>query len=457
MGSSQTHIAMYPWLAMGHLTAFLHLANKLAKRGYRVSVIIPKGKLPKLEPFNLHPDLITFVPITVPHVDGLPDGTETTSDVPFPLHSLVMTAMDRTEPIVGPLLNELKPHIIFYDFAYWLPRLARSIGVPAVHYCTVSTVTIGYTVCPARKERLEELTEVDFMDPPAGYPDMSIRLHLHEARPLTRTTLMEFGSHTRFFDRMFYSMDEADAIAFRSCREIEDPYIVFIQEQYRKPVLLCGAVIPEPPTTQLDETWASWLGQFGRGSVILCAFGSECTLKKEAFQELVLGLELTGLPFIAALKQPIGAESIDSALPEGFEERTRGRGVVEGGWIQQQLILEHPAIGCFVTHCGSNSLTEALVNQCQLVLLPHVGDQIFNARMMGSKLKVGVEVEKDEADGALRKEAVCRAIKAVMDEGSEQGIEVRENHARLREVLLDKGLDSSYTESFDNQLRNLIK
>lgn len=442
---------------MGHLTAFLHLANKLARRGHRTTLLIPKGKLPKLEPFNLHPELITFVPITVPHVDGLPHGAETTSDVPFPLHSHIMTAMDRTESDVRLLLHNLKPQIIFYDFAYWLARLARSMGIPSVHYCTVSTVTIGYTICPARQEKLNELTETDFMSPPAGYPDMSIQLHLHEARPLTRTTLMEYGSNTRFFDRMFYSMSEGDALAFRSCQEIEGPYIEFIRDQYGKPVLLSGAVIPEPPTSQLDEKWASWLGQFQPGSVILCAFGSECTLKKEEFQELVLGLELTGLPFIAALKQPIGTESMESALPEGFEERTRGRGVVHGGWIQQQLILEHPSIGCFVTHCGSNSLTEALVNKCQLVLLPHVGDQIFNARMMGRKLKVGVEVEKDEADGSLSKEAVCRAVRAVMDEGSEQGRGVRENHARLREVLLDEGLESSYMESFDKELRSLIQ
>ena len=78
----------------------------------------------------------------------------------------------------------------------------------------------------------------------------------------------------------------------------------------------------------------------------------------------MLGFELTGMPFLAALKPPIGAEAIESALPEGFNERTKGRGVVHGDWVQQLLILSHPFMGCFVTHCGSGSIQ--LIDSIQL-------------------------------------------------------------------------------------------
>ena len=53
-------------------------------------------------------------------------------------------------------------------------------------------------------------------------------------------------------------------------------------------------------------------------------------MKSDQFKELLLGFELTGMPFLAALKPPIGAEAIESALPEGFNEITKGRGVVHG-------------------------------------------------------------------------------------------------------------------------------
>ncbi|KAI4296835.1 hypothetical protein L6164_036757 [Bauhinia variegata] len=163
------------------------------------------------------------------------------------------------------------------------------------------------------------------------------------------------------------------------------------------------------------------------------------------------------MPFLAALKPPIGAETIESVLPEGFYERIKGKGVVHGGWVQQQLILNHPSVGCFVTHCGSGSLTEAVVRDCQLVLLPHAGDQFINARMMSGDLKIGVEVKKGEEDGAFTREAVSMAIKSVLDCDSELGQVVRANHAKWREFLLREGLEKSYIDGFVQKLHVLLK
>ena len=60
------------------------------------------------------------------------------------------------------------------------------------------------------------------------------------------------------------------------------------------------------------------------------------------------------------------------------------------------------------------------MTECQLVLLPNVGDQIINARLMGGDLiKVGVEAEKGGEDGQFIREGVCRAVMSVMDENSE--------------------------------------
>lgn len=452
---SSLHIAMYPWFALGHLTPFLHISNKLAKLGHRISYFIPTKTQPKLQSFNRFPDLITFVPITVPHVNGLPPGAETTLDVPFPLHTLIMTAMDRTEPEIERLLCDLKPDIIFFDFTHWVPRLARTLGIKSLHYCIISPVTIGYTLSPARLCRAEEVTEADLLHPPPGYPDSSIKLRLHEAQAFASKRNSTFGSNVGFYERQFISLREADALGYRTCKEIEGQFIDFLEKEFNKPVLLSGPAIPEPPTSTLEERWAKWFSGFKAGSVVYCAFGSECTLRKEQFQELVLGLELTGFPFLAALKLPFGAETVDEALPEGFKERVKDRGLVHGGWVQQQLILEHEAVGCFITHCGSGSLSEALVNKCQLVLLPQVGDQLFNARMMANSLKVGVEVEKGEEDGLFTRGGVCKAVEEVMDENGEVGKEVRKNHSKIREMLLKKGLESSYVDNFIEKLQKL--
>ncbi|XP_073127877.1 cyanidin 3-O-galactoside 2''-O-xylosyltransferase FGGT1-like [Henckelia pumila] len=450
MSEEKLKIVMYPWLAMGHLTTFLHLSNKLAERGHSIFFILPTKTQSKLNQFNLHPHLITFIPIKIPHVQGLPEGAETTADIPFPMGPLLRHAMDLTQPLVDSLLQEIKPHLVFFDFTHWLPALARRLGIKSVCYESVSPASLGYVL--HHDPNVDALSE-----PPADFPPSAVKLHPHEVRSGRQwATMKEYGSDMTILQRFAMSVDECDALAFKSCREMEGKYCVFLEEKHKKPVILAGPVLPEPPTVSLDETWANWLNQFKAKSVIFCAFGSEAIMKPDQFQELVLGLEITGLPFLAALKPPQGCKTVEEALPESFKNRTEKRGVIHGGWVQQQLILSHPSVGCFVTHCGSGSLSEAMVSECQLVLIPHVGDQFVNARLMAGELKVGIEVKKGEEDGLFTKEGVIETIKMVMEEESEIGKEIRANHGKWRDFLLTEGLEDSYIDEFVQKLTSLV-
>ncbi|KAG4196720.1 hypothetical protein ERO13_A06G189200v2 [Gossypium hirsutum] len=385
MADRSFHIAMYPWFALGHITPYVHMANKLAERGHKISFFFPAKTQHKVEAFNLHPHLITFIPIIVPHVEGLPLGAETTNDVPFPLHPLIMTAMDLTEPDIEAYLRELKPHFAFYDFTCWLPVLTRRLGIKSVVYCIISSATIGYLLSPARKTLEKGMIGSDLLEPPEGFPSSSIKLRAHEAQALA-----DYGSGLSFVERQLMSLSDCDIIGFKTCREIEGPYGEYIGSQFGKPVIFAGPVVPNPPKIALEKQWEKLLSKFQPKTLIFCAFGSECVLKMDRFQELVLGLELTGLPFL-------------SALPEGFQERLKGRGILHGGWVPQQLILRHRSVGYFVTHCGSGSLAEAMVSDCQLL-----------------------------------------------------GNEVRTNHDKWKEFLLKPGLENSYMDDFVMQLHALV-
>lgn len=65
----------------------------------------------------------------------------------------------------------------------------------------------------------------------------------------------------------------------------------------------------------LDERWVKWLAGFEASSVVYCAFGSEYILEQQQYEELLHGLEITGMSFLAALKQPIEANSGAEASP----------------------------------------------------------------------------------------------------------------------------------------------
>lgn len=77
------HIALFPWLAFGHIIPFLEVAKHIARRGHKVSFISTLRniqRLPKI-PEELNP-MINLVQIPLPHVKNLPENAEATTDIP---------------------------------------------------------------------------------------------------------------------------------------------------------------------------------------------------------------------------------------------------------------------------------------------------------------------------------------------------------------------------------------
>ena len=336
--SRELHIAMFPWFAFGHMIPFLHLSNELAERGHKITFFLPRKAQSKLQHLNSHPHLITFHSLVVPQVDGLPPGTETASDIGRSLAYLLAIAFDRTSDQVDEALRTMNPDLLLYDFAYWAPALASQLGIKSVFYGAVCAAAIAYIPIPIPDQ--VQLRDVSWR-PPGGYPSSTtVVLRPHELRSLD-FIYESFGEGITFQQRLTTALARCDAFSIRTCQETDGPICDYIGSKYGKPVFLTGPVLPEPPLEPLEDRWAQWLAGFRPGSVIFCAFGSENIPAKDQFQELLLGLELTGLPFLAALKPPSGAATIEEALPDGFKERVGGRGVVHGGWVAQPAILSH--------------------------------------------------------------------------------------------------------------------
>ena len=141
-------------------------------------------------------------------------------------------------------------------------------------------------------------------------------------------------------------------------------------------------------------------------------FGSECKLSKEQINEIAYGLELSGLPFLWALRKPDWVLSDLDALPSGFSERTHRRGVVCFGWAPQLEILEHPSIGGSLFHAGWGSIMETLQFGHCLVVLPLIIDQPLNARLLVEK-GLAIEIERSE-DGSFSRDGIAKALRLAM-------------------------------------------
>ena len=114
-------------------------------------------------------------------------------------------------------------------------------------------------------------------------------------------------------------------------------------------------------------------------------------------------------------------------------------------WCDQQRVLAHPSVGCFVTHCGWNSTLEAVVCGVPMVAVPSWSDQPVNAWLV-EEWEVGVRAERD-GEGVLAREELARCVEMVMGAG-DRAVQVRENASGLKEkarqaVAADGPLETS--------------
>ncbi|XP_043725486.1 cyanidin 3-O-galactoside 2''-O-xylosyltransferase FGGT1-like [Telopea speciosissima] len=449
------HVAMFPWLPFGHVNPFIQLSNHLAFHdGFKVSFLATRDNIPKIQPLLRFPDQIGLVPLDVPPPTQIPtsnvDSENLNPDSPIFKLTQLLIATDSLQAQVETALSQLKPDIIVYEFVHYIPSMAHALGIKAVFYCVTSATAIAYHLVPACS------THQDLTRPPPGFPPTGVTLRAHEAQQLLFAFVAPEEGIPSLHQRVVMAMKEADMIVLKTCGEMESKYCDYISEQYKKPVVMAGPSLNEPQTDTLDERWVKWLDRFPVGSVLYCSFGSDGILSKEELRELLLGLEDSGVPFMAVLKYPKGLTQ-EEALPEGLEERVKERGLIHSGWVQQELILEHKGVGGYLCHAGFGSVVEAVANECQLVLLPQKGDQFLNARLMSRDLKVGVEVERREEDGWFTRESVSKAVRSVMvDKEGSVGKDVRANHCRLKELLLNKEMKSSYVDQLLQKMRDLV-
>ncbi|XP_061366525.1 UDP-glycosyltransferase 83A1-like [Gastrolobium bilobum] len=160
-----------------------------------------------------------------------------------------------------------------------------------------------------------------------------------------------------------------------------------------------------------DMSCMDWLDQQPHHSVLYVAFGSFTLFDQNQFNELALGLDLTNRPFLWVVRQDSNSTN-KITYPNEFLG-SHGKIV---SWAPQQKVLRHPAIACFVSHCGWNSTMEGLSNGVAFLCWPYFGDQFYNKKYICDELKVGLGFESDENGLVSRSEIKTKVDKLLSDE-----------------------------------------
>lgn len=455
------HVVVFPWSAFGHLIPFLELSIALARSGVRVSFVSTPRNIQRLPPPTT--DLITFVPIPLPRPrhsladSHLPENAEATIDLPFDKVQHLKAAYDLLRAPLMKFVAENSPDWLIVDFsAPWAAEIARDQGVRMLYYVVFTAASSSFIGGPGElvgdRRRLRSTPE-SLMSPPEWVRFPSTVAYRKYEAPYVLAGIYDENNASGVSDaqRVAKTLEECEAVAIRSCPEFEAEYLNLFQSLVGKPVIPVGLLPPEKPVERSETAkgaWSStfeWLDRQRPKTVVFVGFGSECKLSKEQIHEIASGLELSGLPFLWALRKPDWAaadEDAEDVLPEGFGRRTAGRGAVRTGWAPQREILAHPSIGGTLFHSGWGSAIEALQYGISLVVLPLIVDQPLNARLLVDK-GLAVEVERGEEDGLFGADGVAKAVKAAML--AVDGAAAREAAAA---TFGDQRLHGKYVEEF---------
>ncbi|KAG7542821.1 UDP-glucuronosyl/UDP-glucosyltransferase [Arabidopsis thaliana x Arabidopsis arenosa] len=227
-----------------------------------------------------------------------------------------------------------------------------------------------------------------------------------------------------------------------------------------------GPVLHLENNSQDDEKQSEilqWLDEQPPKSVVFLCFGSMGGFNEEQTREIAIALDRSGYRFLWSLRRaspnflterPGDYTNLEEVLPEGFLDRTMDRGKIIG-WAPQVAVLEKPAIGGFVTHCGWNSMLESLWFGVPMVTWPLYAEQKINAFEMVEELGLAVEIRKyfrgDLLAGEMEiatAEDIERAIRRVMEQDSEVRNRVKEMAEKCHVALMDGGSSQVALQTF---------
>lgn len=340
-------------------------------------------------------------------------------DIPYNKQQSLKAAFDLLQQPLTEFLQRSSPDWIIYDYAsHWLPPIAAELGISKVFFSLFNAATLCFMGPSSSLIEDFRTTPEDFTVVPPWIPFQSnIMFRYHE---VTRYVEKTDEDVTGISDsvRFGYTIRESDAVFVRSCPEFEPEWFDLLQDLYHKPVFPTGFL---PPVIEDDDdtTWVcikEWLDKQRVNSVVYVSLGTEASLRREELVELALALEKSEVPFFWVLKNE--STRPEPQIPDGFEKRVEGRGMVHVGWVPQVKVLSHESVGGFFTHCGWNSVVEGLGFGRVPILFPVLNEQGLNTRLLQEK-GLGVEVPRDERQGWLDSDSVANSVRLAMmdDEG----------------------------------------
>lgn len=432
--SKKPHAICIPFPAQGHINPMFKVAKLLHHKGFHITFVHTEYNYKRLlRSIGSHSldGLPDFRFETIP--DGLPpadDDANSTQDVPslcdstrknclVPFRELLLKLDQDKE--VPPVTCIVSDGIMSFTL-----EAAKEIGVPNVLFWTTSACGfMAYTQYANLIERgLVPLKDESYLT--NGYLETIVdwipgmkNIRLKDIPTFIRTTdpnelLIDFviEETTR--------ASEGSAIILNTFDALESEVLLALSAMFPRiysigPLqILLNQIPPNLKINLNSNLWKedaeclTWLDSKKPNSVVYVNFGSVTVMTPDQLAEFAWGLANSEHTFLWIIRPDLVAgESAISDLTD-FQIETKGRGLMVS-WCPQEEVLNHPAIGGFLTHNGWNSTIESICGGVPMVCWPFFAEQQTNCRYVCNEWGIGTEIDSD-----VRREKVEKLVRELM-------------------------------------------
>lgn len=471
----EPHFLLLPLLAPGHVIPMIDIAKLLAQRNVIVTIATTPQNAARFTSVISRATSsglpIRFMQFEFPSDVGLPKGCENLDSLPsMDLLGNFFAALKMLQQPFEKSLRETSPPpscMIVDRHIAWTADTASQFRIPRILFDGMSCFTL---LCNHNLHKSEIYKHVSDTEP-FVMPGLPHRLEFTKAQlpgsfnPGTRKEFMPFRQQIKTAEEGAYG------VLVNSFEELEPEYVGAYREATGHkfwcigPVSLCNKESSDKAErgnrASIDESKClEWLDSHPPCSVLYVCFGSINRLTPLQQIEIGLALEASNRAFIWVIRGGHQPEATEKWLREnGFEERVKGRGLLIRGWSPQILILSHPAVGGFLTHCGWNSTLEGISAGMPMITWPLIAEQFYNEKLLVNVLNIGIRVgnpavmhfgEEEKYEVLIKREEIINAIENLMDTG-EEGTQRRERAQKLA-AMAEKAVEEGGSSNLNISL-----
>ncbi|XP_020219018.2 UDP-glycosyltransferase 83A1 [Cajanus cajan] len=439
------HFLVIPYPVQGHVNPLMQLCEALAKHGCKITFVHTEFNHKRANSAGAGPDnlkgssRIKFV--TLP--DGL-DPEDDRSDF-----NKVISSIKGNMPAMLPKLiadiNALDVDncitcIVGTMNMGWALEVGNKLGIKGALLWTASATSLAACYC------IPSLIHDGIIDPD-GIPTKNQKIQLSPKMPMMDTADLPWaGLSKTLFSCIVQEMKTLELGEWWLCNSTCDlePQTLAISPRFIPIGPLMESDTNKNSFWQEDTTSLEWLDQQPPKSVVYVSFGSLAIVEPNQFKELALGLDLIDKPFLWVVRPSNDNNKANSTYPDEFHG-SKGKIV---NWVPQRKILNHPAIACFISHCGWNSTLECVCSGVPFLCWPFFSDQFVNRWYICDVWKVGLKLDKDE-NGLILKGEIRKKVDQLL--GNE---EIKARSLKLKELTVNSsaksGRSSMNLEKFIN-------